>query len=62
MRQEDAVNGNRGYYREYKPETMRDNDDITEEARRKMENRRRIEDIREAARLEREVISEPWEL
>ena len=62
MRQEDAEKGNRGYYREYRPEKIRDDVDVAEEARRKKEIRRRIEDIREAARLEREVIFETWEL
>lgn len=35
--------------------------DVTDEDRRALEVRRRIEDIKEAARLEREALDEVWE-
>jgi hypothetical protein len=47
----------------FRGETAYSEDKLPPEAARKAcERRRRIEDIREAARLEREVIEEVWEL
>lgn len=49
---------------EYHPESdpVRYNTSISEEGRMECARRRRIEDIKEAARLEREAILDPWEL
>lgn len=43
-----------------KPST-RDQMAVTDEDRRALEIRRRIEDIKEAARLERDALDEVWE-